>query len=223
MASRGSYSKVNHLDDETEEWRRKGPSWQRRLQVITVIVFGAIACGFVGFAAHYYAVNTRTNAATTIPTRELHCGNSSIDAQAQGCVFDLLTNNWMPQYCSDSVTDAEYRAWVMQPERKLGSWAFYHDDEAAHQVSSEEELSRLVGRRIYTTKENHLGHCTFLARRMHRLAIGEINAVAHNTMAHTIHCTSSILDALEDTEQGGGARIGSEFEVGVVSCLVEVK
>ncbi|PTB75322.1 hypothetical protein M440DRAFT_1402852, partial [Trichoderma longibrachiatum ATCC 18648] len=152
---------------------------------------------------------------------ELNCGNSSTEARAMGCVFDLLTNNWMPEYCADPITDAEYREWVLDPSRQLGSWAFYHDEQAQKQVASEEALSDLVGSHIYTTTENHLAHCAFLARRMHRLVTGDIAAVAHNTLAHTLHCTRAILKAVESNEPSLKAQIGSTFDVGIVSCLVE--
>ncbi|KAK1243191.1 hypothetical protein MKX07_003819 [Trichoderma sp. CBMAI-0711] len=152
---------------------------------------------------------------------ELHCGNSSTEARAMGCVFDLLTNNWMPEYCADPITDAEYREWVLDPSRQLGAWAFYHDEQGQKQVASEEVLSDLVGSHIYTTTENHLAHCAFLARRMHRLVTGDIAAVAHNTLAHTLHCTRAILKAVESNEPSLKAQIGSTFDVGIVSCLVE--
>ncbi|KAL6862013.1 hypothetical protein J3F83DRAFT_218874 [Trichoderma novae-zelandiae] len=152
---------------------------------------------------------------------QLHCGNSSTEARAMGCVFDLLTNNWMPEYCADPVTDAEYREWVLDPARQLGSWAFYHDDQGQKQVASEQALSDLVGSHIYTTSENHLAHCAFLARRMHRLVTGDIAAVAHNTLAHTLHCTRAILKAVESNEPSLKAQIGSTFDVGIVSCLVQ--
>ena len=125
----------------------------------------------------------------------------------------------MPDYCSDPITDNEYREWVLEPERQLGPWAFFLDDAAEHQVESEEALSHLTGRHVYTTTENHLAHCTFLARRMHRLATGEIKAVAHNTFAHTQHCTSAILKAISASERVSEA-IGSAFDVGIVSCTV---
>ncbi|KAH8903314.1 hypothetical protein BR93DRAFT_869743, partial [Coniochaeta sp. PMI_546] len=154
-----------------------------------------------------------------MPT-ELHCGNSSMEARSLGCVFDLLTNNWMPKYCADPTTDDEYRAWVLDSDRHLGSWAFYHDDKAENQVASEEVLSDLVGSHIYTTTENHLAHCVFLARRMHRLVTGEIAAVAHNTFGHTLHCTSALLKTMGKGAQEVKPEIGSTFDVGIVSCLV---
>ncbi|KAF2715974.1 hypothetical protein K431DRAFT_236429 [Polychaeton citri CBS 116435] len=157
---------------------------------------------------------------TSAPSTELHCGNSSTEARALGCVFDLLTNNWMPEYCSDPSTDAEYREWVLDPSRELGAWAFFYDDQAERQVGSEEELSDLVGEHVYTTTQNHLAHCAFIARRMHRLVTGEIFAVTHNTFAHTVHCTSAILKSIDIVEQPASPDIGSTFDVGIVSCSV---
>lgn len=153
MTSLSSYSKLINQDDEKEEWQKEGRDWCGKILITLLLVLGAFICGFVGYATRSYASHSIENTTTALSARELHCGNSSVEAQGRGCTFDLLTNNWMPQYCSDSVTNAEYRAWVMEPERNLGSWAFYHDDQAQHQIPSEDVLSSLASRRVYTTKE----------------------------------------------------------------------
>ena len=185
----------------------------RRAYCFLIILGGAICAG-LGYAAHMATLRISTS-----PT-QLKCGNSSMEAQELGCVFDLLTNNWMPEYCSDPYTDAEYREWVFEADRRLGPWAFFHDENAEHRVTSERELSRLVGTRIYTTTENHLAHCAFLARRMHRLVTGEVAAVADNPFTHTLHCSSAVIDAIGSREQPAGDQIGSNFHVGIVECLV---
>ncbi|KAB5518703.1 hypothetical protein GE09DRAFT_1259196 [Coniochaeta sp. 2T2.1] len=156
------------------------------------------------------------------PPMILTCGNSSAEARSRGCVFDLLTNSWMPAYCADPTTDEEYRAWVLEPTRDLGSFAFSHDEEAQVHISTEEYLSDLVGQHVYTTTENHLAYCIFPARRMHRIVMGEIKAMAHNTFAHTVHCTKALLKGVEDggIEKGKGG-IGSTFDVGIVDCVVD--
>ncbi|KAI4600077.1 hypothetical protein KJ359_001178 [Pestalotiopsis sp. 9143b] len=229
--SEDSVSTVTKLEDD-EPLRPRRHSCTRNCVWLLIGILAAVTCLALGYMAHpniserhthHEDHNHQNNASTpteACPTvTELHCGNSSTQARANGCVFDLLTNNWMPKYCSDPHTDDEYRAWVLDPVRQLGAWAFYHDDQAQHQVASEEELSNLVGHHIWTTTENHLAHCAFLARRMHRLVTGEIAAVAHNTLAHTMHCTSAILEAVV-AEKPTVSRIGSTFDVGIVSCLV---
>jgi hypothetical protein len=224
------YSKLNQHEyndtlttlglEENDLLRNGGYKWTQKCGYIFLGILGAVTCGIIGYMVHPNAHPPSITYKTPTSTSELHCGNSSTQARAFGCVFDLLTNNWMPKYCSDPFTDAEYRAWVLDSNRQLGAWAYYHDDQAEHQVASEEELSDLVGSHIYTTTENHLGHCTFLARRVHRFVTGDIAAIAHNTFAHTMHCTSEILRAVENMKKPNRAQIGSTFDVGIVSCLV---
>ncbi|KAK0620998.1 hypothetical protein B0T14DRAFT_431629 [Immersiella caudata] len=187
---------------------------------MALFVLSTISCAALGYTA-YPALQDRLRSSAS--PSELHCGNSSAEARTLGCVFDLLTNNWMPAYCADPKTDSEYRDWVVHPSRNLGAWAFFHDPAAKHRIISEDHLSDLVGEHIYTTTENHLAHCTFLARRMHRLVTREISAVAHNTFAHTVHCTSALLKAISLNSTVGVSEeglIGSTFDVGIVSCLV---
>jgi hypothetical protein len=224
-----TYARLSQREDEistspnfgdVEVLGERGHGWSRKCAYIFLAILGGIICAVLGYVAHpSVEAHTATLVSSTSPS-ELHCGNSSMEARALGCVFDLLTNNWMPGYCSDPETDAEYRAWVLDSDRQLGAWAFFHDAKAEHRVASEQELSDLVGTPVYTTTENHLAHCAMLARRMHRLATGDIAAVAHNTFAHTMHCTSAILKAISTTEQPAAAQIGSTFDVGIVSCLV---
>lgn len=229
LYSRLSQSEENaSTSPEFEDDQAPGKQNHRSTRKFAYILLGSLSAMTivtVTLGALKYVAHSNLQSSSTMPNpstliSELHCGNSSTEARALGCVFDLLTNNWMPEYCSDPSTDAEYRAWLLDPKRQLGAWAFYHDSKAEHQVASEHELSDLVGHHIYTTTENHLAHCAFLARRMHRLITGDVAAVAHNNFAHTMHCTSAILEAIGSTEQPSGAQIGSTFDVGIVSCLV---
>lgn len=210
-----------HNTEGDEIFGRRKNDWVRKCIFTLLGILGAAICLILGYMIHPKDQLLSTTFNASAPMSELHCGNSSTEARKLGCVFDLLTNNWMPEYCSDPLTDGEYREWVLDSDRQLGAWAFYHDEEAQQKISSEEELSNMVGHHVWTTTENHLAHCTFLARRMHRLVTGEIDAVAHNTFAHTLHCTSSILEAIGAPETHiMKSHIGSTFDVGIVSCLV---
>ncbi|KAF4963708.1 hypothetical protein FSARC_8305 [Fusarium sarcochroum] len=213
----GAPTSAEHEHNEAP--RTKSHSYVRTCAFVFLGIFAGGICVFLGFIAHETVASTSSYNSST-PTTELHCGNSSTEARALGCVFDLLTNNWMPEYCSDPYTDSEFREWVLDPQRQLGPWAYFYDEKAQQKVSSEEDLSKMIGKHVYTTTENHLAHCTFLARRMHRLIVGEIAAVAHNTFAHTMHCTSAILEGIETSQELAGSQIGSTFDVGLVSCWV---
>ncbi|KPM40535.1 hypothetical protein AK830_g5981 [Neonectria ditissima] len=206
--------------EHNEESRTKSCGHVRTCIYIFLGILATSLFALFGFVGYRTAASPSTTYNSSVPATRLHCGNSSTDAQALGCIFDLLTNTWMPKYCSDSSTDTEFREWVLDPQRQLGAWAYFYDEKAQHRVSSEEELSKLIGKHVFTTTENHLAHCTLLARRMHRLITGEITAVAHNTFAHTIHCTSAILESLGTGKMLDEPQIGSTFDVGLVSCLV---
>jgi len=206
---------TNSENDEVFWTTRKGSrGYTRTCAFIFLILLGSIFCAILGYEAHRFSLPSSTS-----PTK-FHCGNSSEEAQALGCKFDLLTKNWIPEYCYESQTDAEFRAWMLEEDRDQGTWsAFFHDKKAQNRVSSEQELSQLVGKRFYSTAEEHLGHCIFLARRIHRLLTGDFPIAANNPLSHTMHCTQAILKAINSTIQPSPARLGPSFRIGVVPCL----
>ncbi|KAM0541199.1 hypothetical protein ACHAPJ_013339 [Fusarium lateritium] len=212
------YARLESLNEQDNVSPRNTPQKTAPYRFALLGILIGITCTIFGYTMYLYVPSLTEEQRHP---RQLHCGNSSTEAESLGCVFDLLTNNWMPEDCSDPITDNEYRDWVLAPDRQLGPWAFFLDSEAQHRVESKEELSELVDTHVYTTRENHLAHCTFLARRMHRLTTGEIKAVAHNTFAHTLQCTSAILDAISAPGPvGTESKIASTFDVGIVSCTL---
>jgi hypothetical protein len=147
-----------------------------------------------------------------------HCGINYTEAIALGCQFDLVTNNWLPKSCLDVETASEFRAWVLQSDRLHDPWPYFYDLKGEHRVESEEVMSTLVGRRVWTTTENHLGHCTFLMRRLHRSMQGKGRPIPHIDMSHTIHCSSSILKAIGNPGFEDRGEIRSGFDVGIRGC-----
>lgn len=206
-----------HFEDDQEftTIRKRFYGCSRKYACFSILILSSIICLILIYIPQIAAIRKPSKTPSM-----LHCGSSATEARELGCVFDLLTNNWMPEICSDPVTDAEYRAWVLETDRELGAWAFFYDKNAEHRVGSEQELSNLVGHQVYTTTQNHLAHCAFLARRMHRLIDGEIAAVAHNPLKHTVHCTSAIIDAISTLGHLATTPVGSVFVVGTVSCSV---
>jgi hypothetical protein len=55
------------------------------------------------------------------------CGNSTTEARALGCEFDLLSSIWLPPACLDRETSAEYREWLSSSERERGAFPFFAD------------------------------------------------------------------------------------------------
>lgn len=128
----------------------------------------------------------------------LHCGNTTDEAVALRCEFDLLSNSWTPKECFDAETSTEFRQWLLSPER-YRQWPYFSDENATQWISNEEILSQRINNVIWTTPEHHIGHCIFLLRRLHRIveARGTIRMNSRfGQYSHTEHCSNVTLRSL---------------------------
>ncbi|KAJ4251359.1 hypothetical protein NW762_011340 [Fusarium torreyae] len=132
------YARLESLDEQDNLPPRDTLQKTTPCRLVLLGILVGISCTISGYTV-YLCVPWFTEEQRH--PHQLHCGNSSTEAESFGCVFDLLTNNWMPDYCSDPITDNEYREWVLAPDRQLGPWAFFLDSKAQHRVESENELS----------------------------------------------------------------------------------
>ncbi|USW56113.1 hypothetical protein Slin15195_G094320 [Septoria linicola] len=158
-------------------------------------------------------------------SKTLTCGNSTSDAKARGCVFDLLANNWVAPQCLDPYTESEYRSWLFSSERAHGPFPFFFDIEGTNRVPNEHSLSlRADGqtehdRRVYTTREQHLNHCGFVLKRLHRSLEGKTTLNdEHGAYAHTEHCVKQL--NLDNHRIMG--QLVEECYIGYSTCTIEV-
>ncbi len=101
----------------------------------------------------------------------------------------------------------------------MGEFPFFYDLAGVSHVRDEHELAESFGTMIYTTQEEHLGHCTFMMRRLHRVAESNgrmrLNS-RYGTLEHTKHCSQEVLTSFKrpDPRAMGGihARFGVSFE-----------
>lgn len=155
----------------------------------------------------------------------LTCGNTTAEAERLGCAFDLLSHNWTPAPCLDRETEAEFREFVTSPDRMYASFPYYLDHEGRDKIADERALSlRADGATdpdqfVVTTQEEHLAHCRFLIRRIHRAAKGKVhldNIVGK--FGHTTHCIQELstpnAKALDTLEAG--------YYVGFTTCTVDI-
>ncbi|KAF2206316.1 hypothetical protein CERZMDRAFT_10661, partial [Cercospora zeae-maydis SCOH1-5] len=149
------------------------------------------------------------------------CGNTVDEAKARGCSFDFLSHNWVAPPCLDPLTDSEYREYVGGQVRKLGPFPYYLDVEGKHHIEDETAFSLLANgptladQHVYTTREEHLAHCTFLLRRTHRAAIGQVKLNDENAQLwHTKHC----LDELRHADRKPMDELNEGFYVGFANC-----
>lgn len=159
-------------------------------------------------------------------TRTLECGNTTDEAKARGCSFDLLSHNWVPPPCLDPLTESEYRAYISSPERAMGAYPYFLDAEGTRRVESEDAFSMLADghpvladQHVYTTREEHLAHCKFLLRRTHRAAERKVRLNDENAQFwHTAHC----LEELSHPDRKPMNALNEGFFVGYSPCTIEV-
>lgn len=141
-----------------------------------------------------------TLAATLPSLRTQDCGGTPTSAKAANCSFDLLSNSWMPTACYDSETDSEFRDWIVHPNRTRGAWPYFTSKslEPSTHIADVEALSSMPGDVwLWTTEEEHIAHCIFWARRIHRALEGNFNwSKSVKNMEHTFHCAYEVLDNL---------------------------
>ncbi|KAF4620115.1 hypothetical protein G7Y89_g14708 [Cudoniella acicularis] len=188
-------------------------SWRTTIIAVSILLCGLLATAFI----RSYDFSPHVNASSL----GLHCGtsNTTAEARALGCEFDLMSYSWTPKQCFDEETASEFSEWVWDSGRQEGAFPFFYDVEGKNRVQDEHALSQSLGKVIHTTQEEHLGHCTFMIRRIHRVAESNgrlrLNS-RYGKLAHSKHCSNEVLKSLQrpDLSYLGGirSRFGVSFE-----------
>ena len=153
--------------------------------------------------------------------KELDCGNTTTEAKTLGCEFDLLSYTWMPKECIDHKTSAEFEEWVRSPERQFGAWPFFADADGKERILDVDSLSERAGLKTHTTQEEHLGHCTFMLRRLQRSQKGRTTRIALDGIDHIIHCSNEILKGLKGPNPIDIDRLTSIFIISFNACELQ--
>ncbi|KAI0969600.1 hypothetical protein F4678DRAFT_439429 [Xylaria arbuscula] len=116
------------------------------------------------------------------------CGNSTAEARAMGCVFDLAATAWVPDHCIDHELLEEFERSGEGPD---GRWQWYADPQYTMEMSMDEikELGDHYGEIIYTTPRWHKAHCFYYWRKLQRsVKTGVRLGGRYNNEGHTEHC-----------------------------------
>lgn len=128
------------------------------------------------------------------------CGYDITSAKAADCAFDMLSHTWVPKPCYDSETDAEFREWIFKPNRTGGAFPYFLSSRltANTHIDGIDALSAIPGDTwIWSHGEEHVGHCIFVTRRIHRALEGKFkwsDDVAN--FDHTSHCAHEVLESI---------------------------
>ena len=139
--------------------------------------------------------------------RLLKCGNSTQEARALDCKYDILLNNWVPAPCLDQDFIDEYR--------DDDSWAAFADVNMTQQLKTIDEMSERAF--YYTSVRDHINHCAVIWKKQFWALFEE--TPAFDTMVaspgHTDHCAQYLMDVTESswTEP-------TKVEMGFAGCWI---
>ncbi len=115
------------------------------------------------------------------------CGGSPAEARARGCKFDIMSFSWLPSECYDD------QLHLNSAICGLGKW--YSDPNSTESVVPEDIVKLGEHEYLYVSAEYHFFHCTFMWRKMHRVALGlgSMDSYIYN-YNHTTHCETMLHD-----------------------------
>ncbi|RFU33863.1 hypothetical protein B7463_g2516, partial [Scytalidium lignicola] len=172
----------------------------------------------IGFIVYGFGLKLFKFLTFTSQTKSLDCGNTIAEAKARGCEFDVLSYSWIPQECRDRETDDEFLEWLYSDDRQLGPWPFFKDQEMKERIPDADALSHRVRMISYAPQEEHIGHCIFLARRLHRAMDSSWTMDTRGgNLNHTIHCTNMVLKSATGISEEY-ATLRTHFGVTFGSC-----
>ncbi|OKL57303.1 hypothetical protein UA08_07390 [Talaromyces atroroseus] len=137
------------------------------------------------------------------------CGRSTEEAKALGCVYDILSNHWVPAPCMDQGAVDVYK--------EDGTW-FGYADENRTQLLTIEDMS--MAPFYYTNMRDHVLHCASLWKKQFREFFGQRKALDSMIVDehHTIHCSDFLIRM---TQFGPDLRnVPIKVEVGYAGCHI---
>ncbi|KAI1535465.1 hypothetical protein A1F96_10295 [Pyrenophora tritici-repentis] len=120
------------------------------------------------------------------------CGSSPAEAEAAGCVFDLMTVSWLPLECYDGELTTKFM--------EEGPWNFYLSNstrpealpEERTKIPSLEAISKTT-ELMWTDRRFHVFHCIYGWKMMHRaIERGWKMESSLATYHHTEHCSDTL-------------------------------
>ncbi|KAI1158416.1 hypothetical protein F5B18DRAFT_641082 [Nemania serpens] len=172
------------------------------ISIIVILAFGRNLIRGQQPAEQEASVKSANNNAPCV------CGNSTAEAKAMGCRFDLAATSWAPEHCIDRELLDEFERSGEGPD---GRWQWYADPQYTMEVTRKEieELGDHRGTVIYTTLGWHKAHCFYYWRKLQRAAkTGVRLGGRYNNEGHTNHCGK----VLQEPSTRSFSYIGFEVE-----------
>jgi hypothetical protein len=117
-----------------------------------------------------------------------HCGNTTAEARANGCILDFIPGAWVRPACYDAELEAEFL--------QLQDWKWYADNETQHELSLQYIRQTGGSNPLFVSKEYHKQHCAYTWMKLHRSIIRGVPIDSHiGAYKHTVHCGRALAAA----------------------------
>ncbi|KAF7882884.1 hypothetical protein EAF00_011373 [Botryotinia globosa] len=181
---------LNEDEDENSISFATSPPTQGRHRTCSMLLIGLVSSVLLALSV-IWAFQSIFLPTHTNPQRILKspCGNSSSEALARGCHFDVLSFCWVPDECIDRDLTEKFR--------KAGPWIFYTDQNKTTSVTEEQFGSDM--QHVYLTNKLHKTHCAYNILRFHKALTEGRMVHKEDVLTHTEHC-SQVLTRINDPD-----------------------
>ena len=133
------------------------------------------------------------------------CGSTPAEAQALGCVFDVMSFAWTPPACYDHTLSQSFL-------QENGPWTFYLDHNATQPLPFNELSNYDI---VWTEHSYHVVHCLYAWERIHRAYLKDQLLLPREMggINHTTHCVGLLSEV-----EGAPRR-----KVNAIAYLVEIE
>jgi hypothetical protein len=113
------------------------------------------------------------------------CGNTSAEARALNCQFDIMLTSWVPSACSDPELSELYLARY--------SYKWYTDANLTHPFP-DELMRRGDHHRVFTERHSHFAHCAYMwEMQMRAFWAGKRKVLGSWETEHSKHCANILV------------------------------
>ena len=143
----------------------------------------------------------------TSNSKLLKCGNSTAEAKALGCRYDILLNHWVPSQCWDQEMIDEYQ--------DDDSWTAYYDEALTQPIKTIDEMGDRD--HYWTSARDHINHCAMMWKKQFWVMFEDRSAMDSLVAGpgHTDHCAQYLMDA-----SLYNFTLSTRVEIGFAGCWI---
>lgn len=182
------------------------PSYCRRVLFYfggAVIILAIVSLSITNATLVWH--RTCKSAPSIPPGSILHCGHSPEQAQALGCVFDVLDYSWTPKPCFNTTLSQKYRNDLVS----LGL-TFWNYSERS-QVLPNDEVFAAKHEYVFSTRLLHMKHCEYYIHRQSRVILDGLATSLMRNSTYALHCLDEVL------HPGGLATLRKDFSLASIT------